>query len=86
LQAKTVAHVGGHDDDVNAVAYAERQVPNMIFSGSDDTFVKVGGWVGGWAGCGWVGGWVGGPFCMAGWHGVFGFAVGSWYGVGPPPG
>ncbi|EFN50915.1 hypothetical protein CHLNCDRAFT_37629, partial [Chlorella variabilis] len=26
---------------VNAVAYAERDSPNLIFSGSDDTFVKV---------------------------------------------
>lgn len=42
LQMRTVAQVGGHNDDVNAVAYAEREAPNVIFSGSDDTFVKVG--------------------------------------------
>lgn len=39
---RTVAQVGGHRDDVNAVAYAERDAPNVIFSGSDDHFVKVG--------------------------------------------
>lgn len=41
MQMRTVAQVGGHNDDVNAVAYAEREAPNVIFSGSDDTFVKV---------------------------------------------
>ncbi|KAI7844730.1 hypothetical protein COHA_001817, partial [Chlorella ohadii] len=38
---RTVAQVGGHGDDVNAVAYAEPDAPNVIFSGSDDSFVKV---------------------------------------------
>lgn len=42
LQMRTVAQVGGHGDDVNAVAYAEPDAPNVIFSGSDDSFVKVG--------------------------------------------
>lgn len=40
---KTVAAAAGHDDDVNAVAYAERESPNVIFSGSDDTLVKASG-------------------------------------------
>ncbi|PRW59922.1 LEC14B -like isoform X2 isoform A [Chlorella sorokiniana] len=41
MQMRTVAQVGGHSDDVNAVAYAEPEAPNVIFSGSDDSFVKV---------------------------------------------
>jgi hypothetical protein len=40
---KTVAAAAGHEDDVNAVAYAERDKPNVIFSGSDDTLVKASG-------------------------------------------
>ncbi|KAL4432013.1 hypothetical protein ABPG77_000280 [Micractinium sp. CCAP 211/92] len=32
LQGKVVAQVQGHQDDVNAVAYAERGSPNIIFS------------------------------------------------------
>ena len=30
----------GHDDDVNAVTYADDS-PNIIVSGSDDTSIKV---------------------------------------------
>lgn len=41
MQRKVVAMAGGHDDDVNAVAYAEPDTPNMIFTGSDDSYVKV---------------------------------------------
>lgn len=41
VQGKVVAQVQGHQDDVNAVAYAERGSPNIIFSGSDDSFVKA---------------------------------------------
>ncbi|KAL4424371.1 hypothetical protein ABPG75_001672 [Micractinium tetrahymenae] len=41
LQGKVAAQVQGHQDDVNAVAYAERDSPNIIFSGSDDSLVKV---------------------------------------------
>lgn len=37
---KTVARVLGHDDDVNAVAYAGND-GNVILSGSDDSTVKV---------------------------------------------
>ncbi len=40
-QGKVVAQVQGHQDDVNAVAYAERGSPNIIFSGSDDMLVKA---------------------------------------------
>lgn len=45
-QMRTVAHVRGHNDDVNAVAYAEQEAPQVIFSGSDDSFVKVGAGLG----------------------------------------
>ncbi|GAB4823240.1 hypothetical protein N2152v2_010286 [Parachlorella kessleri] len=39
-QAKTVVRVEGHQDDVNAVAYAD-ETCKVIFSGSDDCLVKV---------------------------------------------
>ena len=42
LQAKTVVRVEGHQDDVNAVAYAD-EACKVIFSGSDDCLVKVSG-------------------------------------------
>ena len=40
MQGKTVVRVFGHQDDVNAVAYAGDS-PNIFFSGSDDHMVKV---------------------------------------------
>ena len=43
MASRCVAQAGGHGDDVNAVAYAERDVPHTIFSGSDDHYVKVRG-------------------------------------------
>lgn len=50
-QARVVAQVGGHSDDVNAVAYGDPSAPTTIFSGSDDGLVKVsGGVVGEWGG------------------------------------
>ncbi|EFJ51643.1 hypothetical protein VOLCADRAFT_103278 [Volvox carteri f. nagariensis] len=37
---RVVAAASGHTDDVNAVTYADAS-PNIIISGSDDTFIKV---------------------------------------------
>ena len=38
---RTVVRVRGHYDDVNAVAYADDDTGNLIFTGSDDHEVKV---------------------------------------------
>ena len=32
---------GTHDDEINSVCFANRQHSNIIFSGSDDSLVKV---------------------------------------------
>ncbi|GIL72283.1 hypothetical protein Vretifemale_2659, partial [Volvox reticuliferus] len=37
---RVVASARGHQDDVNAVTYAD-STPNIIISGSDDTYIKV---------------------------------------------
>ncbi|PUU77426.1 WD40-repeat-containing domain protein [Tuber borchii] len=36
-----VLRLGGHREDVNAVCYGDRASPHIIYSGSDDTTVKV---------------------------------------------
>ena len=42
MTGKTVTKVGGcHNDEINSVMFANRQHSNIIFSGSDDTLVKV---------------------------------------------
>ncbi|SPQ19587.1 e4e4a8ae-6b6b-444e-8ffa-13c3b82724e4 [Thermothielavioides terrestris] len=38
---KTVHHVVGHRDDVNAVCFADKGSPHILYSGSDDCTVKV---------------------------------------------
>lgn len=38
---QTVVRAKGHEDDVNAVAFAERDNSNVFASGSDDLYVKV---------------------------------------------
>ena len=37
---KVIARLSGHEDDVNAVAFAEES-PHVILSGSDDTLIRV---------------------------------------------
>ncbi|TQW01048.1 hypothetical protein V2A60_002066 [Cordyceps javanica] len=34
-------HVEGHDDDVNAVCFADKLSPHILYSGSDDATIKV---------------------------------------------
>ncbi|KAI9092419.1 WD40-repeat-containing domain protein [Phlyctochytrium arcticum] len=42
IERRQVLHeIPGHSDDVNAVCYAEPQSSHVIFSASDDSFVKV---------------------------------------------
>ncbi|KAM0279669.1 hypothetical protein ACHAQH_004471 [Verticillium albo-atrum] len=42
IESRTVLHnVQGHDDDVNAVCFADKSSPHIIYSGSDDTTIKV---------------------------------------------
>lgn len=36
-----VHHVRGHDDDVNAVCFADKMSPHILYSGSDDCTIKV---------------------------------------------
>ncbi|KAJ4298584.1 hypothetical protein N0V88_003614 [Collariella sp. IMI 366227] len=38
---KTIHHVRGHADDVNAVSFADHMSPHILYSGSDDTTIKV---------------------------------------------
>jgi len=42
IEARQVLHkVMGHDDDVNAVCFADTSSPHILYSGSDDTTLKV---------------------------------------------
>jgi WD repeat-containing protein 23 len=34
-------HIDGHEDDVNAVCFADKSSPHILYSGSDDTTIKV---------------------------------------------
>jgi DDB1- and CUL4-associated factor 11 len=38
---RTILRIPGHTDDVNAVCYADPNSPHVLFSGSDDTTLKV---------------------------------------------
>lgn len=38
---RVLLNVRGHEDDVNAVCFADKQSPHIIYSGSDDTTIKV---------------------------------------------
>jgi WD repeat-containing protein 23 len=38
---KTLHHVVGHRDDVNAVCFADKSSPHILYSGSDDCTIKV---------------------------------------------
>lgn len=42
IESRTVLHnVVGHHDDVNAVCFADKQSPHILYSGSDDATIKV---------------------------------------------
>lgn len=42
IEARRVLHcVTGHDDDVNAVCFADKSSPHILYSGSDDSHIKV---------------------------------------------
>jgi DDB1- and CUL4-associated factor 11 len=42
IESRTVLHhVVGHGDDVNAVCFADPSSPHILYSGSDDTTIKV---------------------------------------------
>lgn len=42
IESRTTLHrISGHDDDVNAVCFADKSSPHILYSGSDDTFLKV---------------------------------------------
>lgn len=38
---KALYHVEGHTDDVNAVCFADKSSPHILYSGSDDCTIKV---------------------------------------------
>lgn len=38
---RVLHHVAGHDDDVNAVCFADKNSPHILYSGSDDATIKV---------------------------------------------
>jgi WD repeat-containing protein 23 len=38
---RTLHRIAGHDDDVNAVCFADASSPHILYSGSDDTTLKV---------------------------------------------
>ena len=38
---KTILRIPAHDDDVNAVCYGDSASPHVLYSGSDDTLIKV---------------------------------------------
>ena len=42
IESRTALHrIPGHDDDVNAVCFADKSSPHILYSGSDDTTLKV---------------------------------------------
>ncbi|KAI1815421.1 WD40-repeat-containing domain protein [Poronia punctata] len=42
IESRTVLHhIRGHDNDVNAVCFADKSSPHILYSGSDDTTIKV---------------------------------------------
>lgn len=38
---KSTLKIAGHDDDVNAVCFGDSSSPHVLYSGSDDTLIKV---------------------------------------------
>lgn len=38
---KSILRIPGHDDDVNAVCFGDKSSPHVLFSGSDDSTLKV---------------------------------------------
>lgn len=38
---RSILRIAGHMDDVNAVCYGDKSSPHILFSGSDDTTIKV---------------------------------------------
>lgn len=38
---QSILRIPGHDDDVNAVCYGDQSSPHILYSGSDDTTIKV---------------------------------------------
>ena len=38
---QTTLRIDGHTDDVNAVCYGDKSSPHILYSGSDDTTIKV---------------------------------------------
>jgi len=38
---RSLHRIFGHDDDVNAVCFADSSSPHILYSGSDDTTIKV---------------------------------------------
>lgn len=38
---RVLHHIEGHDDDVNAVCFADKSSPHILYSGSDDATIKV---------------------------------------------
>jgi WD repeat-containing protein 23 len=42
IESRRVLHrIVGHKDDVNAVCFADSTAPHILFSGSDDSVIKV---------------------------------------------
>ncbi|KAI1655866.1 WD40 repeat-like protein [Daldinia decipiens] len=42
IESRQVLHtIKGHDDDVNAVCFADKSSPHILYSGSDDATIKV---------------------------------------------
>ncbi|KAJ3160209.1 hypothetical protein HDU86_001045 [Geranomyces michiganensis] len=42
IETRSVLHeIAGHDDHVNAVCFADQRSPHILFSASDDSFVKI---------------------------------------------
>ncbi|KAI0119771.1 WD40 repeat-like protein [Daldinia grandis] len=42
IESRQVLHtIEGHDDDVNAVCFADKSSPHILYSGSDDATIKV---------------------------------------------
>ena len=38
---RSVLRIPGHDDDVNAVCFGDKMAPHVLYSGSDDTTLKI---------------------------------------------
>lgn len=38
---KSILQINGHNDDVNAVCYGDKSSPHILYSGSDDSTIKI---------------------------------------------